>query len=352
MTAIFLAIATSFIITFLVIPVIINFSKKKKKMMDVPGRRKIHKKTTPSLGGIGIFMGLIVSLIVWLPFEAFQQFKFILAGLLILVVIGFRDDIVPLKPLYKLFGQMIAAAMIVYLTGIRLTSFYGLFGIDELNPLVSQFVSIFTIIVITNSFNLIDGLDGLAGTIAVVALTTFGVWFYLVGDQWTSLLALSMAGAVIAFLTFNWEPSNIFMGDTGALSIGFLFAVLAIKFIEVNHNLPEAADFKFNASVTTGICIIIIPLFDTLRIFILRLSKKQSPFTPDKNHMHHALMRMGMSHSQTALSLGLLNLFYIGIALAGRGFPDSVLLPAVLIFSVLLSLTLDFLIVRKLNRSK
>lgn len=350
MTAIFLSIITAFIITFLVIPVIIKFSKKKAKMMDTPGRRKIHKKVTPSLGGIGIFLGLLISLAIWLPFEAFQQFKFILAGILILFFIGLRDDIVPLKPLYKLIAQLVAAAMIVYLAGIKLTSFYGLFGVYDLPPLVSQMLSIFTVIVITNSFNLIDGLDGLAGTIATIALTTFGVWFYLIGDEWTSLLAFSMSGAVVAFLTFNWDPSKIFMGDTGALAIGFLFSVLAIKFIDTNHTLPVDHVFRFSASVTTGICIIIIPLFDTLRIFILRLSKKQSPFTPDKNHMHHALMRMGMSHSQTAVSLGFLNLVYITSAVVFSNVSDGILLPAMLVFSVILSLTLDFLIVRKLNR--
>lgn len=318
--------------------------------MDTPGRRKIHKKVTPSLGGIGIFLGLVVSLTIWLPFEAFQQFKFILAGILILFFIGLRDDIVPLRPLYKLLAQLVAATMIVYLANIKLTSLYGLFGVEELNPLLSQLLSVFTIIVITNSFNLIDGLDGLAGTIATIALTTFGIWFYLIGDEWTSLLAFSMAGAVVAFLTFNWDPSRIFMGDTGALAIGFLFAVLAIKFIDTNYMLPADNLYKFQATVTTGICIIIIPLFDTLRIFILRISKKQSPFTPDKNHMHHALMRMGMSHSQTAISLGLLNITYILVAILFNGITDGVLLPGILVFSVLLSLTLDFLIVRKLNR--
>ncbi|MEO1096495.1 MAG: MraY family glycosyltransferase [Bacteroidota bacterium] len=351
MTAIFLSIITAFIITFLVMPVIIKFSRNKTKMMDTPGRRKIHKKVTPSLGGIGIFIGLVIALTIWLPFEAFQQYKFVLVGMLILFLIGLRDDIVPLKASYKLLGQLVAAAMIVYLAGIKLNSFYGLFGIEELNPTVSQILSIFTIIVITNSFNLIDGLDGLAGTIATIALTTFGIWFYLIGDKWTSILAFSMAGSVVAFLTFNWDPSKIFMGDTGALAIGFLFSVLAIKFIDSNHNLMEDNIFRFSASVTTGICIIIIPLFDTLRIFILRLSKKQSPFTPDKNHMHHALMRMGMSHSQTALSLGGLNISYILIAISFRETSDGILLPAILVLSVLLSLTLDFLIVRKLNRS-
>ena len=140
------------------------------------------------------------------------------------------------------------------------------------------------------------------------------------------------------------------MGDTGALVIGFLFAVLAINFIDYNYNLPEDSQFKFEASITTAVCIIIIPLFDTLRIFILRLSKRQSPFTPDKNHMHHALMRLGMSHSQTALTLGALNIFYIAMALVFNDLGDALLLPLLMIFSIILSLTLDYLIIRKLNR--
>ena len=241
--------------------------------------------------------------------------------------------------------------MVIMLTSTRLHSLYGLFGISEFPDIISYVLTIFTIIVITNSFNLIDGLDGLAGTIATIALTTFGVWFYLVDQPLTALLALSMVGAVVAFLTFNWEPSKIFMGDTGALVIGFLFSVMAINFIDFNYQLPDSSPFKFEASITTAICIVIIPLFDTLRIFILRLSKRQSPFTPDKNHMHHALMRLGLSHSKTALALGALNLTYIAVAVICYRISDEILLPLILVLSILLSLTLDFLIIRKLNRS-
>ncbi|MEX2335700.1 MAG: MraY family glycosyltransferase [Fulvivirga sp.] len=350
MTALTLAIATSFIITFLVIPVIIKFSRRKKKMMDTPGRRKIHKRTTPSLGGVAIFLGFFVALVIWMPMDGFQDFKFILAGISIIFVIGLRDDIVPLRPLYKLIGQLIAASMVVVLTSTGLYSFYGLFGVYELPEFASYILSLFTIIVITNSFNLIDGLDGLAGTVATIALGTFGIWFFLVGETLTAILALSMVGAVVAFLTFNWEPSKIFMGDTGALVIGFLFAVLAINFIDINYSLPESSSFKFEASITTAVCIIIIPLFDTLRIFILRISKGQSPFTPDKNHMHHALMRLGLKHSQTAVALGALNVLYIVLALVFNDLSDAFFLPLIMIFSIILSLTLDFLIIRKLNR--
>lgn len=351
MTSIILAAVTAFIITFLVIPVIIQFSKKKKGMMDKPGRRKIHKKKTPSLGGVGIFFGFITAIVIWMPFDLFPSFKYILAAISLIFLLGLRDDIVALKPLYKLIGQIIAAIIVIELTPVQLHSFYGLFGLENLPEWFGISLTIFTIIVVTNSFNLIDGLDGLAGTIALIVLSSFGVWFYLIGELYISLLSLSMVGAILAFLKFNWEPSKIFMGDTGALMIGFLFSVLAIYFIELNNRLPEANPYKLNSSITPAICVVIVPLFDTLRIFILRIWKKQSPFTPDKNHMHHALMRLGISHSGTALILGLLNVTYIIIAVAFDYLGDNILLPMIIIFSVLLSLCLDYLIVRKLKRN-
>jgi len=351
MTSIILALVTAFVITFLVIPVIIQFSKRKKRMMDKPGRRKIHKKRTPSLGGVGIFLGFFCALLIWIPFEEFQSYKYILASISIIFFIGMRDDIVALKPIYKLIGQIVAASIVIRLADVQLHSLYGLFGIGDIPDWTGAILSVFTIIVITNSFNLIDGLDGLAGTIASIVLVSFGTWFYLIDEALISLLAFSMAGAVIAFLTFNWEPSKIFMGDTGALVIGFLFSVLAIYFIDYNYHLPEDSIYKMQSSITSAICVIIIPLFDTLRIFILRLWKRQSPFTPDKNHMHHALMRLGLSHSNTALTLGAMNIFYIFIALQLNNLGDNILLPVVLIISTVLSLSLDYLIIRRLKRN-
>ena len=350
MTVILAAIATSFIITFLVIPVIIKYSQRKGKLMDTPGRRKIHKRLTPSLGGIGIFVGFFIASLIWMPLEAFSQYKFIMAALSIIFLVGARDDILPLKPLYKLIGQVVAAGMITMLSGIQLESFYGIFGIYELHEPLSYLLTVFTIIVITNSFNLIDGLDGLAGTIASICLIFYGSWFFLVGETFMAIMIFSMLGAVFAFLNFNWEPSKIFMGDTGALVLGFLFALLTVKFIDFNYHLARPNSFHFEATVTTGICVMIIPLFDTLRIFILRLTKKQSPFTPDKNHMHHALMRLGLRHSQTAITLGIINLIYIGIAILGKGTSDFILLPVILVVSVLFSLALDYMIIRKLTK--
>jgi UDP-GlcNAc:undecaprenyl-phosphate GlcNAc-1-phosphate transferase len=341
------AAITSFVIAFLIVPVIIKYSLA-KNLVDIPGRRKIHKKVTPSMGGIAIFIGFFISSLIWLDIQGLGYIKFILVALFVIFFIGVRDDLVPLRAMVKLVGQLMAASLLIFLFDLRIKTFYGLFGVHELPDIVSYIITYFTIIVITNSFNLIDGLDGLAGTIAIVALLAFGIWFYLVDDLIFSVLSFAMLGGIFAFLIFNWEPSEVFMGDTGALVIGMMLAILAIHFINVNYSLPAMTPYKFNGSVGTAACIIIIPLVDTLRIVILRISKGQSPFAPDKSHVHHAIMRLGMTHSQTTLTLGGVQILYIVLAITFHKFGDIYVLSGLLVLSFLLSVTLDRLIISRL----
>ncbi len=342
------ATITSYIISFLIVPVIIKYSLR-KNLVDMPGRRKIHKKITPSMGGIAIFCGFFISTLIWLDLQSWGMIKFILVALFIIFFIGVRDDLVPLRPLLKLVGQIMSASLLIFLFDLRLHSLYGLFGIYELPNIVSYLLTMFTIIVITNSFNLIDGLDGLAGTIASISLLSFGIWFLLVDEPIFATLSFTMFGAILAFLIFNWEPSEIFMGDTGALVIGMLLAILAIHFINLNFALDNSNPYKFNASVATAASFIIIPLVDTMRIIILRLVKKQSPFRPDKSHIHHAIMRLGKTHSQATLILAGTQVFYIALALIFNNYGDRFVLLGVVVLSVVLSLTLDRLILKRLD---
>jgi UDP-GlcNAc:undecaprenyl-phosphate GlcNAc-1-phosphate transferase len=340
------AAITSFVISFLILPVIIKYSLK-RNLLDIPGRRKIHKKVTPSMGGIAIFCGFFISSLIWIDFIGRSDIKFILVALFVIFFIGVRDDLVPLRAILKLIGQILAASLLIFLFDLRLDSLYGIFGITALSDGLSYIFTIFTIIIITNSFNLIDGLDGLAGTIAIIALFCFGIWFYLVGDTTFAILSFTMLGAILAFLIFNWEPSEVFMGDTGALVIGMLLAILAIHFINVNYDLPADAPYKFLASIGTAACFIIIPLVDTSRIIILRLLKGKSPFKPDKSHIHHAIMRLGKSHSQTTLILAGTHCFYIAMAIAMHDLSERYVLSAVFGLSIALSVTLDRLIIKK-----
>jgi UDP-GlcNAc:undecaprenyl-phosphate GlcNAc-1-phosphate transferase len=342
---------TAFVISFLIVPVIIKYSLQ-KNLVDMPGRRKIHKKETPSMGGIAIFCGFFISLLIWVEFSEWKEIKFILVALFVIFFIGVRDDLVPLKPLFKLIGQILAAMVLIVFFDLRLKSFYGLFGIFELHTVISYLITLFTIIIITNSFNLIDGLDGLAGCVSIIALLAFGIWYFLIGDQVFAVLAFAMLGAILAFLIFNWEPSEVFMGDTGALVIGMMLAILAIHFIDVNYNLNITNRYRFNASVTTATCFIIIPLVDTTRIIILRLKKGQSPFTPDKSHIHHAIMRLGMSHSQTTLTLGAIQLVFISIAIIFHDVQERYLLIGVVLLSIVMSVILDALILKRLSNKE
>jgi UDP-GlcNAc:undecaprenyl-phosphate/decaprenyl-phosphate GlcNAc-1-phosphate transferase len=342
------AATTSFVIAFLVVPVIIKYSLL-KNLVDIPGRRKIHKKVTPSMGGIAIFFGFFISSLIWIDLQSWGGIKFIMVALFVIFFIGVRDDLVPLRWMLKLVGQIMAASLLIFLFGLRIKSFYGLFGVYELPEILTYAITYLTIIVITNSFNLIDGLDGLAGTIAIISLLAFGTWFYMTDDTIFSVLAFSMLGAIFAFLIFNWEPSEVFMGDTGALVIGMTLAIMAIHFMETNYNLPLDHPYRFKASIGTVVCIVVIPLVDTLRIVILRLSKKQSPFKPDKSHVHHALMRLGLSHGQTTLFLGAVQLLYISLAVVFHNYSERYILTGVIFLSFVLSLTLDRLILGKLS---
>ncbi len=343
------AAITSFVICFLIIPVIIKYSLE-KNLVDIPGRRKIHKKITPSMGGIAIFIGFIIAALIWMDIPQWKETRYLLIALCIVFFIGVRDDLVPLRPFMKLLGQIVAALIIITLFDLRLKSFYGILGFYDIPLVLSYAITLFTIIVITNSFNLIDGLDGLAGTIAGIALLAFGVSFFLAGDTVFAVLSFSLLGAVIAFLFFNWDPSEIFMGDTGALVIGMILAILSIRFIDVQHNLPPENPYKFTASIAGAVSFIIIPLADTLRIFILRTIRGQSPFTPDKSHIHHSIMRLGFSHGRTTIILGCTQLFFIILCVLLRGFNDNYVLAGVILLSTLLSVLLDRALTNKLPK--
>ncbi len=345
------SLITTFILTFLLTPLVIGFFKK-KNIMDKPGGRKIHTDFTPSMGGIAIFAGVMIALLIWMPFPGLQRFKFLFGAMGIMFIVGLRDDLVPVRPLVKLAAQVLAACMVIFLMDIRLSSLYYFFTIDDIHYIISIALTIFTFIVITNSYNLIDGLDGLASSIGIVAFFVFGIYFFLVGEIYYAMVCFGFIGSLIAFLNFNWQPSRIFMGDTGALLIGFVLAAAAIKFIDFNHHLPENAQFKINSSVGLAIATIIIPLFDTLRVFISRAMRKKSPFSPDKTHLHHLLMRLGNSHSQTTLIMIATNIGIICVALLLDFLGDNLLVPIIITLCLLLSVTLDNMVKASIARKK
>lgn len=306
---IILSFITAFILTYFAIPSIINIARV-KHLCDEPGERRSHTTSTPSLGGIAIFAGVIFSIILWTPFNVFGDLQYILCAFIIIFLVGAKDDIIPISPYKKLMGELLAASILVFKSNVVLTSFYGIFGVYELPQLVSISVSIFTILVIINAFNLIDGINGLSGSIGTLISVTLGTWFFLIDRIELSIVAFALTGAVIAFLKYNFTPARIFMGDTGALLLGLVCSILIIKFIEVHKEIPNHP-YAFNAVPAVAIGIMILPLFDTLRVFTMRALKGKSPFHPDRTHIHHLLIDSGLTHMQATGTLVVVNILFI-----------------------------------------
>lgn len=313
----------AFLITFSAIPIIIRVAEM-KHLFDVPDDdRKVHANPVPSLGGIGIFAGFILAMLIAVP-NGGLELQFITAAFMVIFFLGIKDDIVVLTPLKKFLGQLVAAAILVFKGGIIISSMYGFLGINELPYSFSVVLTLFTIIVITNSFNLIDGVDGLAGSLGLVASAALGVYFFFVQQHLYSVMAFSMAGALSAFLIFNVSPAKIFMGDTGSLMVGTVNSILVIKFIQIAST--SAYNFYLPSAPAIGFAILFVPLFDTLRIFGYRILSRRSPFSPDRNHVHHLLLEKGCSHNMVTFLAVAFNVTIIALTFIGRNLGNTILL--------------------------
>lgn len=336
---------SAFAITLMAIPSIIKVAEL-KDLFDEPHQRKSHTQNVPTLGGLAIFAGVIFSLSFWTHSQDFYYIKYILSSVIIIFFMGMKDDIVNLVAYKKLLAQIIASVILVYWGDVRVTSFYGLFGIHDVPYLVSILFSILTITLITNSFNLIDGINLLAASVGGFCAMVFGTWFLLSGFNALAVLSFSLFGAILAFSIFNKTPAKIFMGDTGSLLIGFICAVLGIKFIEINKTYDGV--YQVYSVPAVAISILIIPIFDTLRVFLLRVLQGKSPLGADRNHLHHQLIDLGFSHHKSVLILLIVNLVFTFGAFYFQEVKGELLLAGILFASVALS----WLLASSLRRKK
>ncbi len=310
--------SVSFIITFLAIPIVLQIAES-KKLYDIPDERKLHNRPIASLGGVGIFAGFILAALLSIQGQNsadLQNFFAFFAAAIVIFFLGLKDDLMVLSATKKFIGQILAASILIHLGDIRLDSMYGLFGIEKLPEGFGLALSYLTIIVVINSFNLIDGVDGLAASLGILTMLVFGAYFFAINYQAYALLAFAMAGSLGAFMIFNHHPAKIFMGDSGSLMIGMINAILVIKFINVAHE-PLVA-IPVTASVAIGFSILIVPLLDTLRVFGVRILNAKSPFTPDRNHVHHLLLDRGLSHAAVAFTCVGINIGFIVLAWVTR----------------------------------
>lgn len=305
----------AFIITYFSIPVIIQVAKS-KKLFDEPDERKVHKIVIPTLGGLGIFAGLIIATLLGTPTAAIGTLQYFVAAILVIFFLGIKDDILILSASKKFIGQIVAAAILIKFGGVQITNMYGFLGVYELPQILSVTISLFTIVVITNSFNLIDGVDGLAGSLGLLTSSIFGVYFAVTGEILYAVMAISLACSLVAFLIYNFHPAKIFMGDTGSLLIGILNSIFVIKFISMAES--PLGGGALTSAPAIGFAILIVPLFDTLRVVSLRIINRRSPFSPDRNHIHHFLLELGFSHRKITLTCVGVNILFIALAYSLR----------------------------------
>jgi len=292
---IILTIVVAFIISFAATPIVKAFAQK-VGAMDVPGEaRRVHDHPIPRMGGLAIFLGFLLSVLLFADID--KQIQGILLGCVIIVAVGAVDDIVSLNAWVKLTFQIIAACVAVF-SGVRIEVLVNPVLWSSADYLIlggfSIPLTILWIVGITNSVNLIDGLDGLAVGVSTISSLTMLVIALIVSDGSVALILAALVGACIGFMPYNLNPAKIFMGDTGSLLLGYVLATMSVLGL-----------FKFYAVVSFAVPLlaIAVPLFDTVFAFFRRLLKGQSPMHPDRGHFHHRLIDMGLSQKQAVAVL-------------------------------------------------
>jgi UDP-N-acetylmuramyl pentapeptide phosphotransferase/UDP-N-acetylglucosamine-1-phosphate transferase len=294
----------------------INFIARTKGLLNAPGERTSHRYQTPNLAGIAIFIGFCISSLLFIQGQI-GVFKTIYLASMIIFFIGLKDDIIVLSPWKKLIAQIVVAALIAMMTDLRFNSFFGLFGIWYFSEIASFVITIIFIVGIINAINLIDGIDGLAASIGTLILGSFGLFFFINELYNWSIYCAGMMGALMMFFQYNvfGLRNKTFMGDSGSLLLGLTIAVTAIMFWEANANKTLFLTFDKSAPAIT-IAILIVPIFDVARVFAYRIIRRISPFSADRNHLHHRLVDIGFTHLQTSLILTAFNAVMIIVAIA------------------------------------
>ncbi|HET9502395.1 MAG TPA: MraY family glycosyltransferase [Hymenobacter sp.] len=333
-----LAALWALLISLFAVPSIIYVAHH-RNLFDAPNGRSVHTQPTPRLGGVAVLAGFLSALTIFAPLAGGVQY--LLAGCLLLFFVGLKDDLVTVSVAKKFVGQLLASGVVMLMADVRLTSLQGLLGIGTLPLGVSYGLTFLVIVGITNAINLIDGLDGLAGTLVLLSSGTLGYYLYQYGGESAgsyAFAAVCLMGGIVGFLRYNFHKANIFMGDTGSLVCGFIVAVLAIKFVELGNGPAQPLG---SATPAVALAILFVPLFDTSRVFLVRILAGKSPFAPDKNHVHHRVLALGFSQIGTVLLLGLLNAAVTGLVIAYAHLGSLVLIGGLAALGVGLSLLLE-----------
>jgi UDP-GlcNAc:undecaprenyl-phosphate GlcNAc-1-phosphate transferase len=310
----FSSILLAVFITVSLIPIVIKLAEK-YQMVDFPNPRKVHTRPIPRIGGLAIALGAFIPIIFWSAADDFVRAY--LAGAGILVLFGLVDDMKGLEYKAKFTGQALAALAVVFYGGVRIHSLGTLLPeAVSLPEWLAALLSIVAVIGVTNAINLADGMDGLAGGISLLCFAFIGYLGYLEGNSAVILMSLALAGAIFGFLRFNTYPASLFMGDTGSQLLGFSAVVLAVKVTQGSTPL----------SPLLPLIILGFPVLDTLTVMVERVREGRSPFSPDKKHFHHRLLRLGLSHAEAVVVIYLIQAVLIVAAILFKYYNDWVLM--------------------------
>lgn len=336
----------SFILGALFMPVVLRVAKTKGFVVR-PNKRMSHNGEVPNIGGLNICFSFMLTYLICTPME---QRPFFLIGLFLIMVIGFTDDVLVLRPTAKLMGETLASIALIAFADIRITHLHGIFGIAEIGIIPSYILSLCVLLTIINAINLIDGIDGLASGLGILYCLFFAVYFGLAGETEWSNMAISMIGVLAVFFIYNvfGKRDKIFMGDSGSLLLGYLITAFVFHFGEINayHVVPEA--LHMSAAPAVAVCVLTVPLYDAIRVSLTRIKQRRPIFEPDKNHIHHLLLRTGLNHIQTTCILLSASVLFIGLGILGRNWNSWLLLLADFGLATLLTLLLWRIINRQI----
>lgn len=313
------AAVIAFAIVMLGMPSLIRLAVQKNLLDEPLEDRKVHQRSVPRLGGVLVFIATLVTTTAMVTPEGTDAIAFLrlAAGTTILFFLGLKDDLSDLNPLKKLAAQLIVGLVLILGGGFAISDFGGLFGLGAISALPSLLFSLFVYVVVVNSVNLIDGIDTLASGYGLLATIAGSLWFSLTGQPDLAMLCMALGGALAGFIIFNISPARIFLGDSGSLVLGMMLYVIATSIISTPAELVPAM-WDHRTMPVLAMTLLAYPLVDTLRAFTLRVARGRSPFSPDRIHIHHRLLDLGMTHLQAALTI---HLYSAGMVALGFWMP-------------------------------
>jgi len=348
----YLVLLFSFTIGYFFMPIVIEVARKYNFVVS-PNKRTSHNGHIPNIGGINIFVSFLFTVFLF-SYSVFSDIQFAVLGLFIILIVGFIDDLIDIKASWKLIGEIVAAFFLIVVADLRLPSFHGFLGIYELPLLISYAVSFFVFIVIVNSLNLIDGVDGLASGLGIMYSLFFAIYFQLTGHADLSITAYAMVGSLVVFFYYNVfsNKRKIFMGDSGALLLGYMINLFVFSFCGMNADKDVPDIFLMNAAPAVIISLLIVPLFDTVRVMVTRMKKGHSPFLADKNHVHHLMLGLGLKHRDVSFILMGITLGFLIVGLICRNISNGMLVAIDFLICLLLTKYLWTLVDKKKHQSK